>query len=95
MNILFVVPYVPNPVRVRPYQFIRSLLRRGHQMTVASLWTSEGERLELATLAEMGATVIAEPMPAVRSLLNSAGALARPTPLQASYSWNEADRRRA
>ena len=41
MDILFVVPYAPNPVRVRPYEFIRTLLRRGHRVTVASLWTSE------------------------------------------------------
>lgn len=88
MNILFVVPYTPNPVRVRPYEFIRTLLRRGHQVTVASLWTSDQERTDLALLAGMGATVIAEPMRAVNSLLNSSVTLFRSTPLQASYSWN-------
>lgn len=90
MNILFAVPYAPNPVRVRPYEFIRALLRRGNQVTVASLWTSDQERTELAVLAGMGATVLAEPMPAFRSLLNSAGALFSSDPLQASYSWNSA-----
>lgn len=90
MNILFVVPYAPNPVRVRPYEFIRSLVRRGHHVTVASLWTSDQERTELAVLSGMGATVLAEPMPGVRSLFNSAGALVGSAPLQASYSWNAA-----
>ncbi len=90
MNILFVVPYIPNPVRVRPYEFIRALLRRSHRVTVASLWTSEQERAELAVLSRMGAAVIAEPMPPARSLLNSAGALVGSAPLQASYSWNAA-----
>ncbi|BAM00830.1 glycosyltransferase family 4 protein [Caldilinea aerophila] len=88
MNILFVVPYAPNPVRVRPYEFIRTLVRRGHQVTVATLWTSEQERSDLEQLTAAGARVIAEPMHAVHSLLNSARALLGPTPLQASYSWN-------
>lgn len=88
MNILFVAPYAPNPVRVRPYEFIRTLLRRGHSVTVGSLWTSEQERADLATLEGFGARIIAEPMRTVNSLFNSALALFRSTPLQASYSWN-------
>jgi len=87
-NILFVVPYAPNPVRVRPYEFIRTLLRRGHDVTVASLWTSEQERTDLALLAGTGATVISEPMRKLDSLANSAMTLFRSTPLQAAYSWN-------
>lgn len=88
MNILFVVPYAPNPVRVRPYEFIRTLLRRGHSVTVASLWTSEQERTDLAALEGLDARIIAEPMRTVSSLFNSALAFFGPTPLQASYSWN-------
>ncbi|MEJ5248133.1 MAG: glycosyltransferase family 4 protein [Caldilinea sp.] len=88
MNILFVVPYAPNPVRVRPYEFIRTLARRGHQVTVATLWTSEQERSELEQLRATGVAVIAEPMRTLHSLLNSARALLGSTPLQASYSWN-------
>lgn len=88
MDILFVVPYAPNPVRVRPYEFIRTLLRRGHRVTVASLWTSEQERADLTVLESLGATIIAEPIRTPTSLLNSVRALFGPTPLQASYSWN-------
>jgi len=88
MNILFVAPYAPNPVRVRPYEFIRTLLHRGHAVTLASLWTSDQEHADLATIEAMGARVIAEPMRTVNSLLNSALTLFRSTPLQASYSWN-------
>jgi len=90
MNILFVAPYAPNPVRVRPYEFVRTLLRRGHAVTLVGLWTSEAERADLAQLAAFGATVISEPMPTWRSLRNSAITLLRSTPLQASYSWNPA-----
>ena len=36
MNILFIVPYVPDKVRVRPYNLIRNLTARGHQVSVAT-----------------------------------------------------------
>ena len=88
MNVLFVAPYAPNPVRVRPYEFIRTLLRRGHDVTVASLWTSEQECADLAALETSGANIIAEPMRTANSLANSALALFGSIPLQASYSWN-------
>jgi len=90
MNILFITPYAPNPVRVRPYEFVRTLLRRGHAVTLAGLWTSDAERADLAQLAALGATVISAAMPTWRSLRNSAITLLRSTPLQASYSWNPA-----
>jgi predicted kinase len=61
MNILFIAPYAPNPVRVRPYEFVRALLRRGHTVTLAALWTSDAERADLAHLAAQGATVLSEP----------------------------------
>ncbi|MBW7882729.1 MAG: glycosyltransferase [Caldilineaceae bacterium] len=85
-----VVPYTPNPVRVRPYQFLRTLLRRGHDVTLATLWTDEQEQAELAVLSTLGATVLAEPMPIYRSLANSLVALAGRLPLQAAYSWSPA-----
>ncbi|HAJ36449.1 MAG TPA: glycosyl transferase family 1 [Chloroflexi bacterium] len=90
MNILFVAPYAPNPVRVRPYEFVRTLLRRGHAVTLAALWTSDAERADMARLAALGATVISESMPTWRSLRNSAITLPSRTPLQTMYSWNPA-----
>lgn len=37
MRILFVTPYVPSVVRVRPFAFIRELAAQGHQVTLACL----------------------------------------------------------
>ena len=37
LRILFVTPYVPSPVRVRPYAFIRELAARGHEITLVCL----------------------------------------------------------
>ncbi|MEZ4672699.1 MAG: glycosyltransferase [Caldilineaceae bacterium] len=85
MKILFVVPYVPNPIRVRPYELLRTLVTRGHQITLATLWQSEQERAEIRALEALGIHVVAEPLPKSRSLWNSALTLPTRTPLQATY----------
>lgn len=51
MHLLFISPYVPSPIRVRPYNFIKALARRGHTIT---LICSAGKNDEQA-LAEMRA----------------------------------------
>lgn len=51
LRILFVTPYVPSPVRVRPYNFVRQLSRRGHRVTVAALCTSDEEEEAARALA--------------------------------------------
>jgi hypothetical protein len=43
VNILFIVPYTPTPIRTRPYNLIRALARRGHRITVATLWEDAAE----------------------------------------------------
>lgn len=94
MHILFIVPYVPTPVRVRPYNLIRALATRGHHLTLATLWSNEEERAALETLRAWGVRVIAEPLSRVRSLLNCLGALPSDVPLQAVYCWSPALRAR-
>ena len=51
MRILFVAPYVPSPVRIRPYAFIRELARRGHELTLACLVQPASERQYLADVS--------------------------------------------
>ena len=87
MNILFVVPYVPNLIRVRPYNLIRHLTARGHRVTVLTLWTNEQERAEVEALKQHCHDVKALYLPRWRSLLNCLLALPTSTPLQAVYCW--------
>ena len=47
MNILYIVPYIPNPIRVRPYSLIRFLVERGHAITLAALASEEQELEDL------------------------------------------------
>ena len=88
MNVLFVVPYVPNLVRTRPYNLIRQLSARGNRVTVFTVLANEQEKADLANLQQICAEVQAIPMPLWHSLLNSALALPnRKKPLQSVYSW--------
>lgn len=90
MKILFVVPYVPSLIRVRPYQIVRALAARGHEITLLTLWTTETERAELAPLRAMCAAVYAAPLPRWRSAVNCLAELPTNKPLQARYCWNPA-----
>ncbi|MEN6394538.1 MAG: glycosyl transferase family 1, partial [Anaerolineaceae bacterium] len=73
MRILFIVPYMPNLVRVRSYQFIRSLTKRGHELTVATLWTNTAEKQAMSALEAQCQEVIAFPMGKARSFGNCLG----------------------
>jgi hypothetical protein len=65
MNILFVVPNVPNLIRVRPYNLIRSLSRRGHQITLMTLWTDDRDLEDLEQLKSFCKQVLAYPFAAL------------------------------
>ena len=88
MNLMFVIPYVPSLVRVRSYQIIRHLKVMGHRIVLATVWTNEIEREELEGIAEFCDEVIAQHIPAFRSILNCFWAMPTRLPLQAVYSWD-------
>jgi sugar transferase (PEP-CTERM/EpsH1 system associated) len=86
MRILFVSPYIPSLVRVRPYNLLRALARRGHQVTLLALQPPGDEGEALAELRQSCAAVHIVPHSRSQTLLN--GLLALPTgfPVQAAYS---------
>ena len=43
MKIAYFVPYVPNLIRVRPYQLIAHLSALGAKVTVFTVTTNEGD----------------------------------------------------
>ena len=90
MKILFVVPYVPNLIRVRPYHWLTQLAARGHELTLATLVASEEDERDLERLRPLVKTVIAERLPRWRALGNSLVAAAGRGPLQAAYCWQPA-----
>jgi sugar transferase (PEP-CTERM/EpsH1 system associated) len=88
MNVLYVVPYVPNPVRVRPYQLIRGLAGLGHRISVLTLQSGGFDQESVAQLQADGIEVTAYPLPAWRSYVNCLAGLATSDPLQSWYCWN-------
>lgn len=88
MNIIYIVPYVPNLIRVRPYNLIRQLAKRGHDLTLVTVWTDEEEREFLAQFERECSKIIATHLPGWRSLINCVLALPTDAPLQTAYSWD-------
>jgi hypothetical protein len=77
LNILFIVPYVPNLIRVRPYNLIRNLAARGNRVTVLTVWTSEQDRQDMEALRMLSEQVEGICVPTWRSLLNCLKGLPR------------------
>jgi sugar transferase (PEP-CTERM/EpsH1 system associated) len=90
MKILYIVPYAPNLIRVRPYNLIRSLAGWGHAVTVATLGSGASDEKDADHLRSLGVRVDMFPMPRWRSAMNCALALPTATPLQTVYSWQPA-----
>ena len=90
LRILYVTPYVPSPIRVRPYNLIKALAARGHRLRVLALATTPQEREDAARLRALGLVVETAPHGLQRALAGAArGALAG-WPLQAACTRSPA-----
>lgn len=95
MKILFVIPYVPNRIRVRSYQLLTTLASRGHEIYLVAPWTTDEESRELEALRGHCAGIETVHLAPSRSWLNCLLATPGGDPLQAAYSWHEGLARRA
>ena len=95
MDILTIIPYVPNLIRVRPYNLIRSLAGRGHRITLLTLYTGEAERRTLEQVRPYCHRLEAFPLPRWRSLASCLAALPTRRPLQSAFCWQPDLARRA
>jgi sugar transferase (PEP-CTERM/EpsH1 system associated) len=87
MKILFIVPYVPNLIRVRPYNLLRALAARGHQITLLTIWSDPNELDDIEHLKTFLSVVDAFHLDKWRSFTNCLTALPTHEPLQAAYCW--------
>lgn len=90
MRVWYFVPYPPSLIRVRPYNLIRQLAARGHEVTVFTLWADERERADIEALRPDVHAIRSVRLPRWRSLANSLLAVPTTAPLQASYGWDGA-----
>lgn len=85
MRVLFVVPYVPSRIRVRPFEFIRTLARH-HHVEVVCLVANEDEAADMPALRAVCAGVHPVPHPPLRAMLRAIRAGATDQPFQAAYA---------
>ncbi len=86
LNILFIAPYFPSLIRVRPYNFIKFLAERGHKITLLALEPPKEDTGSLTTLRQWCRQVHTAPLPRWRTLWNGLKAIPSSTPFQAAYS---------
>jgi sugar transferase (PEP-CTERM/EpsH1 system associated) len=84
MRILFVTPYVPSRIRVRPFHLIR-MLAREHEISLVALVCDEYERALVAEIAEYCRSVELVGLPRWQSYLHCLGAVPTRTPLRVAY----------
>ena len=86
MHILFIVPYTPTRIRVRPYNLIKHLALRENSITLATVWEDEAELAALKEFERLGVRVISQPLQKTRVLANTSRTFFSSTLLQARYS---------
>jgi sugar transferase (PEP-CTERM/EpsH1 system associated) len=87
MRILYLSPYPPSLVRVRPFNWIKHLAVRGHRITLLTLVSSAEEAADINTVAHYCHRVKGVPFPRWRPPWNLLLALPQPSlPLQAAYT---------
>ncbi len=87
MKILYLVPNVPSLIRVRPYNLIKKLASRGHQLTVLTLWSSLEDKQDLSRFTDECYQVKGVYLSRLRSLVNCLLAVPSRIPLQAVFCW--------
>ena len=89
MKIAFVVPYVPNLIRTRPYNLIVQLAALGHEVEVFTVGSGAQDLQDVDALRKKCKAVHFFRQPVWRSLWNSVLAVPSRQPLQTVYSWHD------
>lgn len=90
LRILFICPYIPSLIRVRPYNLIKYLARQGHAITLLALIPPGEETGALEQLAGWCRQVKTVDLPRWQTLWNGIWAIPGRTPFQAAYSRSPA-----
>lgn len=86
MRILYVTPYVPSGIRVRPYNFIKQLAKN-HKVTLIALSQSDIDRDALPEMQDICDSVQTVNMSVYESMLSAGKGLLTKMPMQAAYTY--------
>jgi len=90
MRILFLSPYLPSRVRVRPFSWIQALASLGHEVHLVALRPPEDDWVDDADLRAACHAVEIVPLSRSRTLVNGLRTLATRQPLQLAYAHSPA-----
>lgn len=88
MRIAYVIPYVPNLIRVRSYNLLMQLLSLGIDVTLFTVSIDDNDATDAIALKSKLADLFVHDQPLWRSLMNCMIALPSKNPLQSVFSWN-------
>ncbi|MCX8052392.1 MAG: glycosyltransferase [Armatimonadetes bacterium] len=95
MKILFITPYVPSRIRVRPFQIIKELAKR-HNVSVVALGESDNTRTDgVEELVPIVKELRVVPHSRLRGLVQACISLPLTVPLSAAYCWSGRMKREA
>ena len=88
MRVLFVCPYLPSLIRVRPYNFIKALAKRGHRISLLCLVQARHEHRDADHLREYCEQTKTVYMGQVRSVSSCLVHCASSVAIQAAYCFS-------
>lgn len=88
MRVAYLVPYVPNLIRVRSYNLLTQLSKMGLDVTLFTVSTNDQDMTDAVNLKPKLTDVVVRDQPLWRSMLNCMVSLPSRTPLQSVFSWN-------
>lgn len=86
MRVLYITPYVPSRIRVRPYNLIKNIAKR-HDVTLVSLIQSEHDRQSFSEMVKTCSSVKGIRMSKMQSVASCGKRLFTKMPLQAAYTY--------
>lgn len=86
MRVLYITPYIPSRIRVRPYNLIKNLAKH-HEVTLVALMQSEHDRRALAEMSKVCGSVKPIRMSKMQSVMSCGRRLFSRMPLQAAYTY--------
>ncbi|MGE0448463.1 MAG: glycosyltransferase family 4 protein [Vicinamibacterales bacterium] len=85
LRVLFVSPYVPSQIRIRPYHWIKHLAASGHSVSLHAIG-GRGDEAAVEEMRRLCAHVSVFPLPPWRPIVNGLRALVDRDPFQRAWS---------